>query len=168
MKRLNVAIWVLIVACCLACASRQGAVSRLGTSDIEHLSGPASGPRPEGVKRPPLIYPPQPLRQEPPEYPPEALDSEIGCTARLLYHVEKDGSPSLVRLEWEVTPPDQFLETFDATVRTAVEAWEFKPAYKIVPVELPDGAIEPEIIQVPSAHRALIRFRVIDGRGVVE
>jgi hypothetical protein len=163
-------IWILVIAACVACAGRQIPVenARIGTSDIEHLSPAAPESRPEGEKRPPLIYPPEPLQQEAPEYPREALDSEVSCAARLLYHVESDGSASLVRLEWEKAPPEKFLATFDAAIRAAVAAWEFEPAQRVEPEKLPNGAIEPKMTPVPSAHRALIRFRVVDGRGVVE
>ncbi|MBD3868493.1 MAG: hypothetical protein IFK94_10255 [Acidobacteria bacterium] len=46
--------------------------------------------------------------------------------------------------------------------------WEFSPAHRIITTEHPDGLIDSKAIPIKSADRVIIRFHVVDGKGVVE
>ncbi len=167
---LTVAISTTII---IACAERiqptqEPARPREGSSSLENVQPPASDPLPRDRKPPPLVIPPAPFVQPLPVYPSQALEAEVACSARLLYHVERDGTARLVRLEWESAPPQEHLEVFEASIRNAIANWDFAPAQKIVPVKQPDGSIEPDGQPVPYAQHAIVGFRVVEGRGVVE
>lgn len=156
-----------------ACASRKAPVievdqPRVGIADLETIPPSAPEPLPKGQKPPPMVLPPEPLSQSPPQYPKSAIEEEISGRAKLLYHVERDGSATLVRLEWLSAVPENHLEAFESAIETAVAGWTFTPARRIVPVTQPDGSIEPEMQPVAQAFRVIVRFRVEDGAGVVE
>ena len=131
---------------------------------------------PERRERTPVdldqIYPidiqPFPRRQEKPQYPATGLPTSEACTARILFHVEVDGSVTPVRLEWEHPPDADFLKLFESSIRDAMAGWEYSPAHRIITTEQPDGSIEPKAIPIKAADRVIIRFRVVDGLGVVE
>jgi outer membrane biosynthesis protein TonB len=163
-------VLLIFVLATLCCAVKQEATSpqRAGTSELQpvyRVYNPPSGDR--NSEPLPPEHPPVPLIQELPTYPPEALPSEIACTAYLLYHTEMDGTATFVRVDWIEPPPDDFLAAFESAVERAVQSWEFEPAFKIVPTEMDDGAIEPVIKKIRFASRARIRFMVVDGVGVV-
>ncbi len=171
--RLFIACILLLTISLTGCASRKNLVTettqrRIGTADLEHLPPPTPEPLRKDQKPAPLVLPPHPVTQSLPQYPQGVVEAEVSCSARLLYHVERDGSATLVRLEWEAAPPDEHLKAFEAAIRTATATWEFVPARKVVPVAQPDGSIEPEMQPVAEARRAIIRFRVEGGKGVVE
>jgi hypothetical protein len=107
-------------------------------------------------------------RQEKPSYPMEALPFVQSGTARILYHIEVDGSATLVRLEWDPGPDDDYLKLFEDSIQTAMAGWEFAPAHRIMTTEHPDGSIDSNAVPIKSADRVIIRFQVIDGKGVVE
>ena len=109
-----------------------------------------------------------PRRQGKPDYPRQALPSEQACAARILYHVEEDGSATLVRLEWDQAPDTSYLKLFEGTIRDAIAGWEFSPAHRLTIYENQDGVMESKAIPIKYADRVIIRFRVVDGRGVVE
>ncbi len=167
-----------IVAIALAltgCAGRRtspddASQPRFGTADLEILPPPPSQPPPEGYE--PKVRPPESApvvrRQGLPRYPESALQSEVTCTARLLYHIQTDGSATLVLLEWDVPPPDEHLKAFEKAIKEAVGGWEFTPARRYVSTKMPDTSIRLVPKTIPKAGRALIRFRVEKGRAVVE
>jgi hypothetical protein len=107
-------------------------------------------------------------RQAKPDYPPEAVDGAQECTARILFHVEVDGTVTLVRLEWDPEPDSGFLQLFEDSIRNAMAGWEYSPAHRIITTEKPDGSIDSKAIPIKSADRVIIRFRIVDGKGVVE
>ncbi len=92
----------------------------------------------------------------------------MACTARILYHVEVSGQATLIRLEWDVAPPPGHLEAFEDSITDAVDGWEFTAAFRIIREARDDGSIEPRIQPIPQAQHALVRFRVEDGKAVVE
>ena len=142
----------------------------IGTSDLEVLPPSPREPLPEGYKpklRPPES-PPETLDQPLPEYPESALPDEVGCVARLLYHILKDGSATLVRLEWDEPPPPEHQGSFEDSIREAMLGWRFIPAKKWVPTKMEDGSTTTVPQAIPKAERAIVRFRMEDGRGVVE
>jgi hypothetical protein len=53
-------------------------------------------------------------------------------------------------------------------IRTAMLDWEFIPAIKWVRKEREDGTIRLSPQRIPKAERAIVRFRVEGGRGIVE
>jgi hypothetical protein len=89
-------------------------------------------------------------------------------TARILYHIEVDGSATLVRLEWDPAPDNDYIKLFEGSIQTAMAGWEFAPAHRIMTTEHPDGSIDSKAVPIKSADRVIIRFQVIDGKGVVE
>jgi hypothetical protein len=137
---------------------------------MEVLPPPPQKPVPEGHRTQPgrIVIPPIPKRLGPPRYPDAALGDEIACVAELLYHVEIDGTARLVRLEWQEPPPDEHLPEFEDTIRIAVADWEYTPALRLVPQKLPDGSTRIDHQPVPKARHAVVRFRVVNGKGVVE
>lgn len=156
----------------LACAARvepqqDASAPRVGTSDLENVPPPETEPEPE-AKRRPFEIPAEIISQELPVYPQEAVSMEVACVARILYHIETTGSATLIRLEWEAPPPDQHREAFETSIEEALSRWEFKPAMKIRGKKLPDGSTVADQRLIPKASYAIIRFRVEDGRGIVE
>ena len=141
-----------------------------GTSEMELLGPPPRRePTPEDLDiNHPMDIKAVPRRQGKPAYPPAGLPTEQACIARVLYHVEPDGSATLVHLEWDVPPGDAFTKLFEASIRDAIAGWEFSPAHRIITTEFPDGSRDSEAIPIKYADRAVIRFRVLEGRGVVE
>jgi hypothetical protein len=117
---------------------------------------------------PPAEGAPETLSQGLPVYPDSAIADGVACTARFLYHIETDGSATVVRLEWDLAPPPHHVETFESAIRDAVATWRFVPAFQLVYKETSDGKKGFEKPLIPKAGRALIRFRVEDGRGIVE
>lgn len=103
-----------------------------------------------------------------PSYPEAALPSEVACSAKLLYHIQTDGSAWLVRLEWAVPPPQDHRDSFEEALSEAVAEWRFTPARELAPKKMPDGSIEPEPRPIPTAVNAIIRFRMEEGKPVVE
>ncbi|MEE8112618.1 MAG: energy transducer TonB, partial [Acidobacteriota bacterium] len=86
---------------------------------------------------------PQILRQPLPVYPPEAVEAQVSCEVKLLYHVEKDGSATAVRFNWVMPPPDKYLKAFEAAILEAVPEWRFQPAVRYIGIRMPDGSVEP-------------------------
>lgn len=166
---------ILIVALVtLGCAVKKDAVDPetipqlSGQTELQTVQRVYNPPAGElAVEPPPPEHPPIPVHQPLPEYPPEAVPLEIACTAYLLYHTEMDGSASFVRIDWTLPPPDGHIASFEAAIERAVEEWEFDPAFKIIPTEMDDGAIEPVRKTIRFAGRAIIRFMVVDGVGIV-
>ena len=103
-----------------------------------------------------------------PAYPESVVTEGVSCAATLLYHIQKDGSVSLVRLGWDDPPPPEYEDRFEGEIRTAMLEWRFIPAKKWVPTELEDGSIDLVPHPIPKAERAIVRFRVEQGRGIVE
>jgi hypothetical protein len=158
---------VLIVVMLTACAATKTPV---GTADFEVLPPPPYEPAPDAPRpkpRPPET-PPETMEQPPPTYPDSALADGIACSAKLLYHILEDGSASLVRLEWETPPPPEHESAFVEQIRTAMLDWEFIPATKWVRKEREDGTIRLSPQAIPKAERAIVRFRVEGGHGIVE
>lgn len=144
--------------------------SLTGASEVEVLQNPPPEFPPEEYEQKARLtdIPPVPQKQPPPIYPQTALQSEISCTARLLYHILKDGSSKLVRLEWDESPPDNYREAFEDAIQQAVSTWKFTPANRVVPKGMPDGRVTYLLKAVPYAGRAIIRFYVYKGKGIVE
>jgi len=167
--RIFVAIAVLVAASGCAQRMRESVTpdSSVGRSQIEPLAPTASDFRP-GQKRAPRIIPPQVLAQHLPQYPSSALGDGVTCVARILYHIEVSGQATLVRLEWDIAPPADHLEAFEKSIVDAVALWAFHAAYRIIPETRDDGSIEPRNQSIPQAQHALVRFRVEDGKPVVE
>jgi len=167
--RIPIALAALLIAS--GCAQRMqepaSPGSFIGKTQIEPLAPTASDFRP-GQKRAPLIIPPRILAQSLPQYPSGALEDGVACTARILYHVEVSGQATLVRVEWDVAPPSIHLGAFENSIADAVASWSFTAADRIIPEMQEDGSIESQIQPVPQAQHALIRFRVEDGKAVVE
>jgi len=115
-----------------------------------------------------MVVPPTPITQNLPIYPESALEAAVACVARILYHVETSGQATLVRLEWKEPPPTEYLIMFEEAIRTAISQWAFHPAIRIVPERQDDDSIEAVQTPVPKALHALIRFRVENGKAVVE
>ena len=167
-RHMSLLLAVLVVAACANLKAPE--TNRTGTSDLEVLPPPPREPPPEGYTprlRPPET-PPETRRQSLPGYPESAVAFEVKCTARLLYHIQTDGSATLVRLEWEVPPPPEHLTRFEEKIQEAVASWEFIPAKKWVPTKMHDGSTTTVPHPIPKAERAVVRFRVEDGAGVVE
>jgi hypothetical protein len=167
----RVAWLVLLLALLIACAGgKKPAVQPTGTSDLEVLPPPPYEPPPEGarLKRGPLVLPYEVEDRSSPGYPEAALADEIACSARLLYHILRDGSAKLVRLEWEAPPPPEYETAFEEEILQAMASWRYTPARKMVPVKHEDGSTELVLEPVPKAERAIVRFRVEQGRGIVE
>ena len=167
------ALWVLIVASAAAgCASQRSkgteTMPLVGTSQIDHFQNPPPGSSTSREKRPPLVIPPTPHNQELPDYPNSAVDEGVACVARVLYHVETTGQATLVRLEWDQPPPSKYLGEFEQAIEAAVLKWSYAPAVEIVGEKQDDGSVELVRTPVPSAQRAFIRFRVENGKAVVE
>ncbi len=164
----------IVVLAILGCAARKDVANPVtdrqltGSSELQpvyRVYNPPSGDQETEPLSP--EHPPVPIRQPLPEYPPEAVPLEIACTAYLLYHTEVDGSASFVRVDWTVLPPDDFVASFEDAIARAVESWEFEPAFKMVPAEMDNGSIEPVRKTIRFAARAIIRFMVVDGVGIV-
>jgi len=151
------------------CAARQPTLddptSRSGSAQIQDFQ-PESDSSATGPPR--LVIPPSALKRPLPEYPEPALDEEIACTARLLYHVEASGAVKLVRLEWDVPPPPHHLAAFEASISEAISHWDYTPAVRIGVMKQPDGSVKSTYTTIPKAQHSLIRFRVVEGRGVVD
>lgn len=142
----------------------------LGTTEIEILPPPEpeTAPPRDVRKRPPPEAAPQTISQALPTYPARALEDRVACAAQLLYHIQTDGSATLVRLNWDPAPPPGHEEAFESAIRDAVATWEFVPAYQLRFKELPDGSPSFEKRLIPKARRAVIRFRVEAGQPIVE
>lgn len=138
---------------------------RSGATEIEDFQPESREP---DDRPPPLVIPPQALERPLPAYPETALADHVACTARVLFHVEPDGSVRLVRLEWDIPPPDEHVEAFESVIREVIPRWDYVPATRIEPRERPDGSIESKFRKIPKAQHSRIRFRVERGRGVVE
>jgi len=156
----------LTVASVLAGCSHR----RVGTVGLEDLPPPEIAPSrlASPSARPSAEVPAQTLLQALPRYPDAALGDEVHCTARLLYHIEVDGTASLVRLEWDPAPAAEYREAFEKAIREAVATWSYTAARRYRWKKNPDGSLEFEERAIPTARRAIIRFRVEKGRGVVE
>lgn len=144
--------------------------SLAGSADLELLPAPEPPP-PRPAERPRPARPEiaiTTLSQELPEYPAAALEDRVTCTARLLYHIQTDGSADLIRLEWDAAPPEQHVAAFEASIDRTVETWKFVPAIRLIPRQASDGGQTYESKVIPKAGRALIRFRVEEGKPVVE
>ena len=166
-------LWVLVVfAAAIGCAARKPAQAEpappVGTSQIDDFQPPPSDSRRAGEERPPRVFPPRPLDRTLPTYPESALPNAVACVARILYHVETSGHATLVQLEWVEPPPAEYVTDFEEAIRTGVSEWRYWPAVRVVPERQADGSIEPVRTPVPRAQHALIRFRVEDGKAVVE
>ena len=161
---------VLVMASTACAGTKTPGVQPMGTSDLEILPPPPRQPLPVGYKpkfRPPET-PPEVRERVLPTYPESAIATEIDCTARLLYHILRDGSVTLVRLEWDVPPPRQHRAEFEETIREAILEWRFIPGKKWVPTKLEDGSTRTIPQAIPKAERAIVRFHVVEGQGVVE
>ncbi len=157
----------------LGCAGRKSAdltPRRSGTAELEVLPPPEFPPPPPGYKPSSLSpqIPPETIERPLPSYPDSALADEVACTARLLYHVETNGSARLVRLEWDLRPPEGHVASFESAIRDAVARWEFVPAVRFTRKEQPGKPTRYEKHVIPKAGRVLIRFRIADGKAVVE
>ena len=141
----------------------------VGSSEIEVLR-PQSEPsiRVESEQRPPPEGAPATLQQDSPVYPESAIEARVTCAARLLYHIETDGTASVARIDWDVAPPEPHAPAFEATIHDAVATWRFQPAFQQVFRELPDGSYRFEKKPIPKAVTAVIRFRVVDGVPIVD
>jgi len=162
---------LLVSACAMHKAPENDSQQPLvGTADLEDVPPPPRNPPSESYTptRRPFEVPPRPLSKRLPLYPDSALPSEVTCVGRILYHVEVDGSATLVRLNWDVAPPDRFMAAFELAIRAAIDDWEFRPAVQVTPEKHPDGTVTPQNKFVPKARYAVIRFRVEQGQGVVE
>jgi hypothetical protein len=159
---------ILLFGC--ACRHRRDlSEPRVGATELELLPA-IEHPVSEGYEpaRSRISTPPVTLRQELPSYPEAAIADEIRCEARLLYHIETDGTARLVRLEWDLPPPDERRDAFESAIRNAVAGWEFVPSQRWTPVETEDGSTRRRPKPIPKAGRALVRFRVVDGTPIVE
>ena len=162
---------VLVVMSMAACAGIKAPRGHpTGTSNLEILPPPPRQPLPEGYKpkHRPHEIPPEVQDQALAGYPESAVADEVACTARLLYHILRDGSVTLVRLEWDEPPPPEHQASFEEKIREAILSWRFIPAKKWVPTRFEDGSITPVPQPIPIAERAIVRFRVEEGQGVVE
>jgi hypothetical protein len=137
-------IAVLLVALALSgCAGRRSTVEQnpgVGWSEIRILPSPEPDPAAAAVGTLPAESAPEVVDQAPPSYPASALDDLVDCTARILYHIQTDGSAELVRLQWEPPPPSVHLEVFEAAIHEAIAGWAFVPGQQLAPWERPDGA----------------------------
>lgn len=142
-----------------------------GTTELERIPSPPPAAAPSGpgplTRRPPPLALPETIHQPPPGYPESAVGDRVACRASILYHVQTDGSARLVRLEWEAAPPESYRGAFESAIRAAVETWRFEPAYQLVFTERPEGPVY-EKRRVPHAAGARLRFRVEDGKPVVD
>lgn len=112
---------------------------------------------------------PETVSQALPTYPSSALEDRIACTVQLLYHIQTDGSATVARLEWNPGPPQIHVEAFESAIRDAVGNWEFIPAYQMRSKRGADGNVTSfEKHLIPKARDAVIRFRVEDGKAIVE
>jgi hypothetical protein len=102
-----------------------------------------------------------------PSYPEVALADEVKCAARLLYHIQIDGSVTLVRLEWDEPPSSEYQLAFEEAIRDAIATWRYIPAKKWVPTKM-EGAIRTVPHAIPKAERAIVGFHVEEGHGIVE
>ena len=162
--------FVLLLLASAACAGSKPPHGPTGASDLQVLPPPPRQPLPEGYKPrlgPPEI-PPEVQEQALPGYPESALPDEVACVARLLYHILRDGSVKLVRLEWDEPPPAGHRGSFEESIRKAILGWRFIPAIKWVPTRMEDGSTKTVPQAIPKAERAIVRFSVEEGRGVVE
>ena len=82
--------------------------------------------------------------------------------------VTASGQATLVRLEWDEPPPAAYVSEFEEAIRTAISQWSFIPAVRIVPKTRADDSIEFNRTPIPNAQHAFIRFRVEDGKAIVE
>lgn len=154
-----------------ACAGGKGPHGHpTGISDLEILPPPPRQPLPEGYepKLRPVESPPEVRDQALASYPESAVADEVACTARLLYHILEDGTVRLVRLEWDEPPPTEHRASFEEKIREAILGWRFIPAKKWIPTSLDDGSRTTVPQPIPKAERAIVRFRVEDGQGIVE
>lgn len=103
-----------------------------------------------------------------PEYPRQALEEQVDCEVRLLYHVEKDGSATAARFQWDSSPPDRYLQAFEMAVLEAVAEWKFEPAIRYVTTRMPDGSVDTDTEAVTRSKWIRIRFQVVDGRGMAD
>ena len=164
-------IVIALVMSLVACAGgRASQGTPVGTSDLEVLPPPPRQPTPEGYT--PKLRPPEtaPEVQERnlPLYPEAALDDQIACVVRLLYHIQPDGSVNLVRLEWDDHPPPDHEAAFEASIRDAISHWRYTPGKKWVPTKMEDGSTTTVPQAIPKSERAIVRFRVKNGQGIVE
>jgi len=141
----------------------------VGTAELELLPSPE--PERAADVAPTTLPPeaaPETVSQALPTYPNAAVNDGVACTAELLYHIETDDSATLVRLTWDLPPPSDHLDAFETAINDAVATWEFAPGYQLRLVERADGTMSYEKRPIPKARRAVIRFRVEGGKGVVE
>jgi hypothetical protein len=161
---------LILVTATTGCASRkppEQPVPHVGTARMDHFQPPATQSPRVGVAAP-MVVPPRARTQVLPAYPEAALDEAVACVARILYHVETSGRATLVRLEWAEPPPTQHLEAFEESIRNAVSEWTFHPAVRIEREQRADGSIEGVTTSQPKALHAFVRFRVEDGKAIVE
>lgn len=162
---------VLVLAASAACGGMKAPPGQpTGSAELEVVPPPPWQPP---TRRDEFTYsapesPPVVQEQGFPTYPESALADEVACVARLLYHILKDGSVTLVRLEWDEPPPPEHLAAFEAQIREAMLGWRFIPSRKWVRTTLENGSIRAIPQAIPKAERAIVRFRVGRGRGVVE
>jgi hypothetical protein len=141
----------------------------VGRTDLELLPSPE--PERTADVNPASLPPeaaPETVSQALPTYPSLAINDGVACTAELLYHIETDGSATLVRLTWDLPPPADHVDAFESAINDAVAAWEFVPGFQLRFKERADGTMSYEKHLIPKARRAAIRFRVEGGKGVVE
>ena len=141
-----------------------------GTAEMELLGPPERrDPTPADLDLTrPMDIQAIPRRQGKPDYPPQALPTGQACAARILYHVEVDGSATLVRLEWDKAPDTSYLKLFEDSIRDAMAGWEFSPAHRLMIHEDQNGVLGSKAIPIKYADRVIIRFSVLDGKGIVE
>ena len=141
-----------------------------GQVTAENVPAPPRGGKSSGDRTLPRIAEtrPQALHQPLPAYPPQAMDAQVSCEIRLMYHVETDGSAAAVRFNWVLRPPDTYLKAFEAAILEAISEWKFKPAIRHLTRQMPDGSVDTETQAVTRSKWIIIRFQVVDGQGVTE
>ena len=158
---------VMLAACA---GGKAPPVMATGTTNLEVLPPPPYEPLPEGIRPTPgpRVTPFQVQTRTLPSYPDVAVAEGIVCSAKLLYHILRNGSVTLVRLERDASPPPEYEAVFEEEIRKAMLAWRFIPAKKWVRTEREDGSIDLVPQPIPKAERAIVRFHVEQGRGIVE
>jgi hypothetical protein len=167
--------WLLAVSSAIVtgCAVHRTPVQAdspgVGRAELELLPSPEPERTPDVA--PTTLRPeaaPETLRQSLPAYPPPAVDEEVACTARILYHMETDGTATLVELTWGPPPPTDHLPAFESAIEEAVASWRFNPAYQLIYEKRAGEVVGFEKRLIPKARSAAIHFRVEGGKGVVE
>ena len=174
MRHLTVVVLATAIGL-VGCAHRRISVEQVqtqgvGTAELELLPPPEPEQPSLGnvQKKPTPEASPETVSQALPRYPTSALEDRVACTARLLYHIQTDGSVTIVRLVWDPAPPQDHVEAFESAIRDAAATWEYMPAYRLRHKERDDGTAGFEKQLIPKARRAVIRFRVEGGQAVVE